>query len=490
MKKIIQACVCLLLIFGILWAALQPSKLRPGEVPAPKEEKATIRIWYSDESLADYINSAAVEFTQSRGIRVLPVYADDQTYLEKLNEASIASNQIPDLFLIGNESLEETYLAGLSAVLEEEIVEEVLEDAEKQPDETGKRNPTDKYILNADNFSETALNAITYHGKKVAYPLSFETCALVYNDSYLEIWAEQQAKKTDPVEDEESETDDLEELDRLPETEGSLVEYDEETIAIRKQQFWENAVPGTIEDLLYFADSFDPPEGVESVFAWDVSDILFNYYFVGDTILLGGACGDDRSVLDIANQKTLDSLTVFQSLNQFFFMEDQMKYEKTLQDFMDGKLVFTVVKPDAIRILEEAKQEGTFAYEYGFVTMPDPVKGISGKSLSVTENVCVNGYSENKEIANEFARYLVKDYANELYNRSNKLPATEGAIRSEGPQVVFATEYANSVSLPKIMECSNYWLQMENIFSKIWKGGSVEEPVQELEEMIRNQLAE
>lgn len=490
MKKLLQACVCILLILGIMWAALQPSKTGQSEEPAKKEEKATIRIWYSDERLADYVNSAAVEFTQSRGIRVLPVYADDQTYLEKLNEASISSNQIPDLFLIGNESLEETYLAGLSAVLEEAIVKEESEDAEKQVGEAGKKNPADKYILNQDNFSETALNAITYHGKKVAYPLYFETCALVYNDSYLEIWAEQQAKKTDPVEVEDSEEGELEELDRLPEEEGSLVEYDEETIAIRKQQFWENAVPGSMDDLLYFADSFDPPEGVESVFAWDVSDILFNYYFVGDTILLGGACGDDRNVLDISNQKTLDSLKVFQSLNQFFFMEDQMKYEKTLQDFMEGKLVFTVVKPDAIKILEEAKLEGNFTYEYGFVTMPDPVEGIAGRSLSVTETVCVNGYSENKEIANEFARYLVKDYANELYNRSNKLPAAKTAIRSEGPQVVFATEYAGSVSLPKIMECSNYWLQMENIFSKIWKGGSVEEPVQELEELIRNQLAE
>jgi len=264
----------------------------------------------------------------------------------------------------------------------------------------------------------------------------------------------------------------------------------EETIAIRKQQYWENAVPGSVDELLNFADSFDPPEGIESVFSWDVSDIIFNYYFVGDTIAIGGKCGDDRSILDIANQKTMDSLKLFQSLNQFFFMEDRVKYEKALQDFQEGKLVFTIVKPDAIKILEEAAVNGSFPYAYGFVTMPDPLEGVTGRSLSVTEAVCVNGYSENKEIANEFARYLVKDYAGELYNRSTKLPAAVSAIRREGPQSVFATEYANSVSLPKIMECSNYWLQMENIFSKIWKGNEVEEPVQELEQMLRDQLAE
>ena len=43
-------------------------------------------------------------------------------------------------------------------------------------------------------------------------------------------------------------------------------------------------IPSTIDDILSFADSYDAPEQVEAVFKWDVDDIFYNYFFVGNYI--------------------------------------------------------------------------------------------------------------------------------------------------------------------------------------------------------------
>ena len=52
-------------------------------------------------------------------------------------------------------------------------------------------------------------------------------------------------------------------------------------------------IPKTIDDIRNFADEYNAPETVESVFRWDVSDFFYNYFFAGNYITVGGSCGDD-----------------------------------------------------------------------------------------------------------------------------------------------------------------------------------------------------
>lgn len=471
MKRLLQTFACMVFGFLLFLIAIKPAPLWEGDFTQIKEEKTTIRIWYRDEGLSDYLSHAAVEFGQNRNVRVLPMFVKDEgAFLEMVYEASINGQQAPDLYFLGSNNLEEAYLSGLADAVDQGT------------------SP-----VSEENFPKSAVNAVTYKGKTVAYPFSFDCCILLYNDTYLEMWAEQQAVKYPEEytgEDVEG-SDEIEEMDEIPSEEDSLIEYDEETLAIRKKQFWDKAVPGSVEDILNFADTFDSPQGLEGVFAWDVSDIMFNYYFVGDTIQIGGPCGDDRTILDVNNEKTLEALEMYQSLNQFFFMETEgMDYDSILQDFLDGKYVFTIVKKDAIAKLEEAVEGGSFPYQYGYVTLPDPTKNIQGKSLAITDCLVVNGFSEQKSMAREVAAFLVDGYAKELYDRSGRLPASLHALEEQGPQSVFMYEYRDSVSLPKIMEYSNYWLQLENIFSRVWDGGEVEKPLAELDEMLHEQVKE
>lgn len=429
-------------------------------------DRETIYFWYTDESMTGFINSAAVDFGEERDVRVIPVLTSESEYLEAVNQASLHTDRIPDLYLMGNDSLEKAYLAGLAV-------------------ETSDGGS----VCNADNFPQVALNAVSYHGKNIAYPLYFETTALVYNESYLTEWALQQARRELTAENAEDAENAVEE--------GR--EYSDEEIA-RAQEILLNGVPETLDRLLNIANTFDVPEGVE-IMKWDVSDISCNYWIVGRYLIVGGASGDDKTLIDIDNERTVECLRVYQALNQFFSMEsDTITYDSVIQDFIDGKIMFTVATTDVIRRLETAKQDGTFVHEYGIATMPDISDGsgivavpeISGRldsaSLSVTGAVVVNGYSEHRELANDFAAWLVKDRAEELYERTGKLPALIDTDADNGPAQIFKLEYADSVSLPKLMETGNFRLQMEVLFSKVWGGADVETQVSELAGQIATQV--
>ncbi|MDE6701144.1 MAG: extracellular solute-binding protein [Acetatifactor sp.] len=423
-------------------------------------DKETIYFWYTDETMTSFINSAAVSFGEREGVRVIPVLTYEGAYLEAINQASLQEGQMPDVYLIGNDSLEKAYLAGLAS----------------ETKDAGA-------VCNTDNFPETALTAVSFHGKNIAYPLYFETSALIYNESYMAEWALQQARR-ELAEAEGNEAG--ESSSGAAEGDAGLTEEE----AALAQQYLENGIPATVDDILNIADTFDLPEGVDGIMKWDVSDIFYNYWIVGRYLVVGGAAGDDESAIDIDNPETVQCLEVYKALNQFFSMEsDTITYDSVLQDFIDGKILFTVATTDAIRRLDEAREDGSFVYEYGVATMPEVSEELESASLSMTGAVVVNGYSEHKELANGFAAYLVYDCAEELYEKTGKLPARNGTDEDNGPAQIFKLEYADSVSLPKLMETGNFWLQMEVLFSKVWNGAEVEPLVSELAEQIAAQVA-
>ena len=54
--------------------------------------------------------------------------------------------------------------------------------------------------------------------------------------------------------------------------------------------------------------------------------------------------------------------------------------------------------------------------------------------------------------------------------------------------MIFADEYADSVSLPKMLETGNFWMQLEVLFSKVWNGADVTTLVEQLAETIAGQV--
>lgn len=427
----------------------------------------TLYLWYTDEALTDYLNSVVVSYSEYQDdVRVVPVYTSGLEYLETINQASLQTQEVPDLYIVSNDSLEKAYLAGLAS--EVRISQGVLPMAEILPG--------------------TAVQAVTYRDKQIGYPFYYETSCFLYNRTYLEDWARAQleAQRDEEIARESQEQADSGDVEEEAAGEVTMEEISDEVVAAKIEE----TLPQTIDDILAFADVYDAPEQVEAVFKWDVSDIFYNYFFAGNYMDVGGASGDRSDSIHIYNEDAIRCLRVYQDLNQFFSIDPkEISYDGVLQDFIDGKIVYTVATSDALSRIEQAKEEGDFIYEYGMSKLPDVSENLQSSSLSVTQCVAVNGYSTQKQEANDFAVYLTEYAAEDLFARTGKLPVYAGGSTYDNPNVAaFLEEYQNSVPMPKMIETSNFWVELEIAFAKIWMGDDANDSLRALSEKIMAQV--
>lgn len=463
------------LIAVLICAAMIISVIRVGLKPAPAVAEVTdhefndsLIVWYTDDSMTDYLNAMAVEYHENGGMRVLPRLQASSEYIESIYRDSVSKEDAPDVYILSNDALEKAYLSGCAAIVDK-----------------------DGEYLNTSNFPEAALDAVTYKGNKVGYPYYFETCALVYNRTYLremitnKVLAESTKEPDDNGEGEEEVT---EEPGEAVPAEGTpeFDEYIENKI--------DEAIPGTFDELLSFADSYDAPEKVEGMFKWDVRDVFFNYFFIGNYINIGGKCGDDVDTMDVYNIDAIRAMTLFQSLNSFFaFESSDVTYDQVVDEFKEGKLVFATATSDIVGRLAQASEAGEFEYEYGLAMIPDISENMVSRSLSVTEAIVVNGYTDKKAEAERFAGFLTGQNAGGLYERTGKLPANLNAIDYDKDAEhaylkAFTDEYAYSVPMPKLMTTSNYWLLLEDAFAGVWSGKDASGTLKKLAEQLSAQI--
>lgn len=422
-KKLVQAGIAVAACAAMIAAGHHVgtfSKSEQENSPLFFTQKQVLKLWYTDDAYTDFLNSAAVNYSELQDqVRVEPELVSASEYLEQISRVSV-QDEGPDLFILSNESLEKAYLAGLAAVIDEE-----------------------NSALNSEHYHQSSRNAVTYHGKLIGYPLSFETAALVYNQTYLE-------------------------------------------------QLGESSAPTNIDEILEFADGHDAPENVEAFMRWDVSHIFYNYEFATDALKLGGDAGDDTAQVDLYNLETIQGMQIFQNLGQFFSIDQsEVSYDSVIRDFIDGKLIFTIATTEVVNTLEKAREEGRFPYAYGISEVPDPSAELTGSALSVTNAVVVNGYSTKQKEAEAFASYLTGDAASSLYEMTGKMPANRladlPADRKDKLESFYSC-YEESIPMPKMMETSNFWVYFEIALINISDGADVNTQMRELSEKIMTQV--
>ncbi len=312
-----------------------------------------------------------------------------------------------------------------------------------------------------DNIPQKAFDAATCNGKLIGYPFYFESCFLLYNKYYTEDW------------------------------------------------------PRTVDQILDYADEFDTTsttEKVQSIFKWDVSDIFYNYFFIGDYVELGGTYGDDKSQLNLSEGNVIECLKYYQSLNEFFAIDAETVHEEdVIQEFIDGKIVFTIAKTDAIARLDAAIEEGSIPeYQletttdengneiparevdcfYGVGDIPDLTEELLTRGLSVTNSIVVNDYSAYQAYANDFAHYLSYEKASDLYKQTGKVSVCKSVTAGDENWERIMVQYAGSVEIPKIIEMSNYWILMEIAFANIWDGADIMTEIGTVVDQMNMQLEE
>lgn len=429
--------------------------------------KTTVRLWYTDDSLTSYLRARAVAFsTTNKNIRIEPVLVSGLEYLEEINKASLTDDNYPDLFILTNDSLEKAYLAGLA-----------MEIADGE-----------NYLL-SERFPKAALDSVTYNGNYIAYPLYFETSSLVYNKTYLEDMAKENMQaEIDASEGEAAQAA----ADNSSEDDSSDIAATDSSLEITQvmiDEEVEKSLPLTISDILKFSQNYNAPEQVEAVFKWDVTDIFYNYFFVGNYMNVGGQAGDDISQLDIYNTDTISCMKIYQQLNQFFAIDaSDIDYDKVVSDFIDGKIVFTVATTDVLAKIKEAQDAGECSYEFAVADMPGLTSEFGTRTMSVTNCLVVNGYTEHIQEANTVARFLCNDNSGDIYTSSGKVAAHYGVMYNDSNISTFLDVYNNSVPMPKTIETSNLWMELEIAFTKIWDGEDCNSTLKQVSESIKTQI--
>lgn len=511
-KRIISAILILIMTVGLGFNAFvdfdaeaSDSTLAQKIVKRDEPSDDTLVIWYTDPTLEEYISDTILSFRQDTGKDVQMELVQGVDYLENINAASVRGEgdfPAPDLYITTHDNLMKAYLAGLAAPILNK--DEVVCD---------------------NNFPSTALHAVSCDGKYVAYPLYYETNFLLYNKTYMSSIAQgtieseadsqegQDAQASadagdidkDKGELSDEEKENAEKILENAAEDGSLDEQtsDEGTDGLEEPYGDEDAaadqevldrlatmIPSTIDDVITFANNYNAPDEVEAVLKWDITDIFYNYFFVGNFMEVGGEDGDNNSIFNLYNSQAVECLKKYQDMNRYFSMEEDDDYNSILQQFIDGKLVFTIATTDAFAKISEAQLENKFNYEYGVAVIPDVSKLLQSRGLSVTDVIAVNGYSEKKEVANEFASRLSFDSADTLYNKAGKL-ACKREVPYENAEINnVMTEYQKSMPLPKMIETSNFWLQLEIAFSKVWSGEDPDAILVELSDRMGGQIEE
>ena len=466
---IIALCAGSIYAVGHLGLTVQPQEAGEAEEDFLFGHRETLYLWYTDEALTSYISSAAVTYNETHDVRIMPVLEKGPEYLEKINEASL-HGEVPDLYILGHDSLEKSYLAGLACEVE-----------------------APEGVSLEETYMNTGLQAVSYKDKVIGYPFYFETSSLLYNKTYLEdmaraqLTAEADLLAAQEAEQNLEENGPQEEVDAAGDPEDLLEESGEMRRQIEERMA--QLLPSTIEGIRAFADSYDAPEQVEAVFRWDVTDIFYNYFFVGNAIDMGGEAGWDTSRIDIYNENAISNMRAYAALNQFFSIDtSDVEYEKVIDEFISGKLVFTVATTDVVGRLEQAREDGLFAYDYGIALTPDIDGDKKSRSLSMTSCVVVNGYSDFQKEANDFALFLTSGYNDILYARSGKVSAAKHVNYGYEALGEFAREYERSISMPKMLETSNFWVLLEAAFSQVWNGADANLMLKELSEQIMQQV--
>ena len=434
--------------------------------------RTTVRLWYTDDSLTSYLQSKAVAYSENnQNVRIEPVLVSGLEYLEAINKASLTEDNYPDLFIITNDSLEKAYLAGLAME---------ITDGED--------------YLSTEMFPDAAINSVSYNGRYIAYPMYFETSSLVYNKTYLEEMAVANMQSEIDAAEGEAAQAEIDNASDASSTETSAEETsDEETSSEITQVMIEkeiaNSLPLTISDILKFAQSYNAPEQVEAVFKWDVTDIFYNYFFVGNYMNVGGMADDDVNKIDIYNTDTISCMKIYQQLNQFFAIDaDEIDYDKIVSDFIDGKIVFTVATTDILGKIKEAQDAGECPYEFAVADMPGLTADFGTRTMSVTDCIVVNGYTKHITEANAVARYLCNDNSGDIYTSAGKVAAHYGVKYDNNNIYTFVDVYNDSVPMPKTIETSNLWMELEIAFTKIWNGEDCNDTLKAVSESIMTQV--
>ena len=403
----------------------------------------TLRLPYSDESYTAFFEDCISRYRNTHPEVAVELNLIDSTgYLETIYAESFSSDTVTDVYLTDNASLGTAYLAGLTS---KNI---------KSPE--------------SEDFCDAALNACSYEGAIIGYPLAYRTTFLVYNKAYLT----------------EEEAESISTFDEIEEFAVSIYESDEvegeEALTEDTAAENETATEAETEEPIDYS-------AVEKIFECNLTDIFLNYGFLGFGMNIGGEYGSDSSQIVINSAMTRMEAQKYVELIDYFSIDTSRTYESVLERFLEGKSVFTIVSTDSLATLEAYREETEGSFEYGVIAFPNFNAGVVTAPLAITTALAVNPYSEHSSTASDFAYYVTHNMGRFLYEDTGYLSAREYVTYDYAPIGDIYESYAKSKAKNKLQYGEAIYPMIEIAMHNIVAGEDIETQLQSVDDYMATQ---
>lgn len=272
----------------------------------------------------------------------------------------------------------------------------------------------------------SAAQAMTYDGTMYGYPTSAETYALYYNKDLIE------------------------------------------------------TPPTSFDELKTWVAEFNEANPGKYGFVMDVANAYYTILFTtmnGNRLF--GETGLDTSSSYLATEDSIAGMKIFQSLNEILPVKAaDMTTAEADAAFAAGEAAMHISGPWNVANFTEA------GINFGVAALPSLDGETPAASFSAARGMFVSSYSENPEVAADFAAFLITEEMQALrYEITGALPSIPMELDSEISNG-FVAQLDYAFPMPSVPSMSAFWDAAGAAAANIWDGGDVETEMTTLDTAI------
>lgn len=411
MKKWLSYAFAMMLMIGVL-AACGPDEADPakedgndngsaeGDMP---EKPESLTLWVNaEEKQEEAVEQIAEKYTEETGIEVKLVPVDMLEQVEKLDVEGPAGNG-PDIIFQPHDRIGDLALRGLV-----------------EPVDLGETE---------SDYTDIALDGVTFDGDYWGYPAVMETYAMYYNKSLVD------------------------------------------------------SAPETMEDVMNVAADFTDASQDKYGFLMEAANLYFVYpFFSGYGAYVFANDGENYDITDIglANGGAKQGGELVKTWFDEGYIPQDLTPDIMNGLFREGKVATVINGPWMVREYSEALGD-----DLGVVPLPVLENGEHPKSFVGVKSYMLSYYSENKEWAQDLMKYITNEENSiTYYEVAGEMPPRHDAI--ENPIIAddeiysaFAEQTTYGEPMPNVPAMQQIWDPFNDALNFISKGEPVDEVLDE-----------